>query len=120
MDQGFTKVKLTCDASTVHVAAKKMAACVAARKKMKAKQQSSDGDSSHNDAKLSHVADLEEFSKEGDADGGDIYDDFEFSVKGSVCSVKIDNNDLSTHMNGCPDDPIELRPFDSIFTQANI
>ncbi len=84
MDQGFTKVKLTCDASTVHVAAKKMAACVAARKKMKVLQQSSDSDSSSADAKLSHVADLEEFTEEGDADGGEIDGDFEFSVKRSV------------------------------------
>ncbi len=39
MDQGFTEFKPACNASTVHVAAKKMAAHVAARKKMKAKQQ---------------------------------------------------------------------------------
>ncbi len=40
MDQGFTELKPACDKSTIQVAAKKMAACVAARKKMKAWQES--------------------------------------------------------------------------------
>ncbi len=75
-----------------------------------------------------HVGELENYlEEEGDPDAvDDIGDDkeeedsFEFEVKGSVCNVKIDNCDLSAIVNGFPGDPIELRPFDKIFTRKNI
>mmetsp|Transcript_18820 Transcript_18820/g.39497 ORF Transcript_18820/g.39497 Transcript_18820/m.39497 type:complete len:132 (+) Transcript_18820:226-621(+) len=70
-----------------------------------------------------YAANLEEyFLEQGDADG-DVdgnEDDFEFEVNGSVCNVKVDNCDLSAIVNGFPGDPVELRPFDRVFTQQNI
>lgn len=40
--------------------------------------------------------------------------------EGKVCNVKIENCDLSAIVNGYPDDPFELWPFDKIFTRAII
>ena len=38
----------------------------------------------------------------------------------SVCVVNLTNTDLGAIVNGFPTDPIELRPFDYIFTRENI
>jgi len=75
------------------------------------------------------MTDLEEFRQDGieSVDEGDecVADDvdkeqYTFTVKGSVCNVKLDNCDLSGIVNGFPGDPISLRPFDRYFTRANI
>ncbi len=138
MDQGFAQFKPATDKSTVQIAAMKMATRVEARKKMRkslevkmaaAALNKSSGSSSlavlAETAALenNYAANLEEyFSEQGDADG-DVdgnEDDFEFEVNGSVCNVKVDNCDLSAIVNGFPGDPIELHPFDRVFTRQNI
>ncbi len=125
MDQGFQEYKPATDASTVRVAAKKMAARVLARKKFRAKMQQNGNQKQS--AKIvnaieseSAIEDLNEYLAEGEADDIDEEDNFSFEVQGSTCNVKIDNNDLSAIVNGFPDDPIELRPFDKIFNSTNI
>ncbi len=40
--------------------------------------------------------------------------------KKSACVVKLEGNDLAFIVNGRPDDPIELRPFDFTFTKERI
>jgi len=57
---------------------------------------------------------------DGDSDIEGDEDEFEFEVDGSVCSVGLGNRDLARIVNGSPNDPIELRPYDYIFTLENI
>ncbi len=121
MDHGFTLYEPACIASTICVAAKKMAAPVAARKKMRERKHANqpEEESINNNDATSKVANLHEFLKEqGDKDNDE--EDFEFEVKWSACNIKIDNNNLSAIVNGFPGDPVELRPFNSIFTWQNI
>ena len=123
MDQGYAQFKPACFESTLRVAAKKMAARVTARKKMKDQVKQSTTDKNliqqSNNEKNTSVDELKEFldneGKEGNVDD-EPCKNFSFEVKGSHCNVKLDNNDLSAIVNGYPDDPIELRPFNKIFT----
>ncbi len=127
MDQGYAQFKPACFESTLRVAAKKMAARTAARKKMKDQVKQSTTDKNliqqNDNEKNTSVDELKEFldneGKEGNADDKPCKN-FCFEVKGSHCNVKLDNNDLSAIVNGYPGDPIELRPFNKIFTRQNI
>ena len=50
----------------------------------------------------------------------DDEDAFTFEVNKSVCVVHMINNYLGAILNGFPTNPIELHPFDYIFTRENI
>ncbi len=137
LDQAFAEFKPATNKSTVRIAAMKMARRVKARKLMKKKQNEeraaaalmeeiNDNNIPNNEEDGDNggaIAALEEYIKEGDADSdddGNEEDDFTFEVKDSVCNVKVNATDLSAIVNGFPGDPIELRPFDRIFTRKNI
>ncbi len=73
-----------------------MAACVAACKKMKARQESAkqsaiSRSTSDSVTQTSAIADLEDVATYGDAESDKDENDFTFEVRGSVCNVKIDN-----------------------------
>ncbi len=94
----------------------KMALKVEACKKMRKKEGSEKEKqpTSKTNPNGSNVVEPQEFLEEGDADNiqddtdRDIDNNLEFDVKGNVCNVKIESNDLSTIVNGYPGDPIHL------------
>ncbi len=64
------------------------------------------------------TGDLEKYLKTNEfVEGEEI---FSFKVKQRLCNVSISNADLFFIVNGFPRDPIELKPFDSIFTRPKI
>ena len=75
-----------------------MAARLAARKQGKRGEEQEDDDASSSDDETAN----------------------EQRKKGSICNVNITNFDLSHIVNGFPNDPIELRPFDNCFTKDKI
>ncbi len=70
---------------------------------------------------VSHVRDLTDLMEEGSPHDFKQEEEncYGFEVKGSVCTVRIENTDLAI-VNGYYCDPIELKPFDNIFTKQNI
>ena len=118
LDQLYSEFKPACNKNTRHIAGMKMLAWVDARKNAKGE-----------DKVQSHLQDLEEFllgdddenGVEGDPD--DVAEDGQIipvSVGNSVCNVNITNKDLAAIVNGYPEDPIELRPFDLYLTREKI
>ena len=112
LDQIYSTFKPATKKSTKRVAAKKMVARVEARKK---------ADERENETSQSFVQDLEVFLNGEEGNPDDIDDDLEgaidLKVGSSVCSVVLTYKDLSSIVNGCPGDPIGLRPFDLCFSQ---
>ena len=95
MDQGYTDYKQECKKSTLRVASIKLAARNAARQSRDEVVVSVDGA----DDNANHVS---------------------TRSRKSVCNVTLGNEDLANIINGFPGDPIDLRPFDKVFTQDNI
>ena len=133
MDQGYAVLKRETKASTVRVARFKMAARVAARKKAmlnkaKASQvpatranstvQSVD-DVPAPDLTPTTIEDLDNFLA-GNNEESDDEDAICIRYKGSVCNITLGNKDLPNIVNGYPNDPVKLRPFDKTFTRENI
>ena len=66
------------------------------------------------------MVDLNE-DKSNEYNESDNSDDDEGKQKGrSICNVSFLNLDLANLVNGWPDDPVELRPFDYHFTTERI
>jgi hypothetical protein len=98
LDQMYSRFKDETKNSTIRVAGIKMAARLAARKQGKRGEEQEDDDASSSDDETAN----------------------EQRKKGSICNVNITNFDLSHIVNGFPNDPIELRPFDNCFTKEKI
>lgn len=98
LDQMFTRFKNETKNSTVRVAGMKMAARLSARQQGRNNEQ-----------------DDESLSDNSESEQEDTP-----AKKRSICNVNITNHDLAHIVNGFPNDPIELRPFDNCFTKENI
>jgi len=95
INKGYMDYKQECKKSTLHVASIKLAACNTARQSQDEVVVSVDGA----DDNANHVS---------------------TRSRKSVCNVTLGNKDLANIINGFPGDPIDLRPFDKVFTQDNI
>ena len=115
MDQGYADLKRECKASTLRVASRKLAACVAIRKKA-LEGASRAADPLTEEDLLRYVQDAEEESDDDDHDK----EVCALSYAGGICNVSLGNLDLANIVNGWPDNPVDRRPFDKIFTPANV
>ena len=55
-----------------------------------------------------------------DKEKGDEHEDVALHLRKIKCVIGLDNNDLSTMINGYPNDAIEKKPFDRAFTKERI
>jgi hypothetical protein len=115
MDQLFEKFKPACSKSALRVASKKMQKRMLARKKSTSKGNSSDGESADGENEL-----VEE-EKEVEVVEAEEEEEVEVEKKRqSICNVSFSNFDLGNLVNGWPEDPVELRPFDFHFKKERI
>jgi hypothetical protein len=106
MDKFFEKFKPACGKSALRLAAKKMQMRMEVRMEVQ-----------NNNADAVIDVDASDASSSEDEDEPN-----ERKKKGgqSICNVSFSNFDLANLVNGWPDDPVELRPFDYHFTKEGI
>jgi hypothetical protein len=106
MDQLFEKFKPACSKSALRVASKKMKLRMEVRMAEKNTR--------------TNVVDLNEDESDEYKESDDSDDDNGKRKERSICNVSFSNLDLANLVNGWPDDPVELRPFDYHFTTERI
>ena len=101
LDQMYSEFKPRCKTSAVRVAGRKM------KMRLEARQR--------------HALDvLIDDDENVSGDGSDSESIAKKSYGQSLCNVSLTNRDLGAIVNGYPDDPVELRPFDYCFTKEKI
>ena len=132
LDQLCSEFKPACNKNTRRIVALKMLRRVQARKRLHQKEVQSKDQSHLQD--LEDILDTNEDFMESNQDfmEGNPDDEIEAEeyeendeilsvrVGKSVCNVKIGNSDLPFIVNGLPDNPIEMRPFDRYFYRTRI
>jgi hypothetical protein len=104
MDQLYERFKPACGKSALCVASKKMQMRMAVRARNDVIKIDGSNASSEDEAEEpDEIADRQK--KKGER---------------SICNVSFSNFDLAKFVNGWPDDPVELRPFDYHFTKEGI
>jgi len=112
MVQLFEKFKPACSKRALRVASKKMQKRMLVRKKSTSK-----GNSDESDGENELVEEEEEVVVV------EAEEEVEVKVekkRQSICNVSFSNFDLGNLVNGWPEDPVELRPFDFHFTKERI
>ena len=104
MDQLFERFKPACGKSALRVASKKMQMRMSARARNDVIEVDGSDASSEDEAEeLDEIAPRQKKKRER-----------------SICNVSFSNFDLANLVNGWPNDPVELRPFDYHFTKEGI
>jgi hypothetical protein len=104
MDQLFERFKPACGKSALRVASKKMQMRMSVRARNDVIEVDGSDASSEDEAE-----ELDEIATRRKKKG-----------ERSICNVSFSNFDLANLVNGWPDDPVELRPFDYHFTKEGI
>jgi hypothetical protein len=113
MDQLFERFKPACGKSALRVASKKMQKRMEVRMLNGRARNDEDGDA---------VIDIDasDASSDDEEEPNEIEDRPKKKGEQSICNVSFSNFDLANLVNGWPEDPLELRPFDYHFTKKGI
>ena len=112
MDQLFERFKPACGKSALRVASKKM------QKRMDVRMLNGAQNDEDGDAMID--VDASDALSEDEEEPDDIEDRPKKKGEQSICNVSFSNFDLANLVNGWPEDPLELRPFDYHFTKEGI
>jgi len=113
MNQLFEKFKPACSKSVLRVSSKKTQKRMKARKKSKSKGNCNESDGEN---ELMEEEEEVEVVEEEDEVEVEVVD----NKKQSICNVSFSKFDIGNLVNGWPEDPVELRPFDFHFTKERI
>ena len=117
MDQFFGAYKCWCRTRTInHLSEKLQNKLNSVATEMKLRQTGSSLDSIQNLDSLQTTLN----TIRNDKEKGDEHEDVALHLRKIKCVIGLDNNDLSTMINGYPNDAIEKKPFDRAFTKERI